>query len=281
MWRSSSTKKLLERALCEKREIIAFDTETTGLSGKTDQIIQFSAIKFEVDENFKIHEKDVLDVYIKPREPISDKIIEITGITNELLSEQEPEEKVFPIIKEFLGEKPILLAHNISFDTKMTSALYERMGELFEHSHLLDTLSMARDLIPKSMIQDYKLATIAELYGFDDVHFHSAIDDVSAMLKIFGEFLLEYSETEIPTTQNKKRANIKSCQYWEKHSKNAHMYRIYVNTDLGTVYFNISPQQWEEKDKGCMDVIDMEALEQDVFAYTKTNNHEELRKWRK
>lgn len=283
MWRNTETQLSLFKAIAEKNIFIVFDTETTGLSYKTDQIIQFAATKVTISDDFKLNEGEKVEFFIKPRLPISDKIAVLTGITNEFLENMPTEDDVFPKIKQFIGTGNALVAYNSSFDIRFLSELYNRMGDVLEFSYDCDVLAMARDLVSKDITENYKLGTIAALYGFDDTEFHSAVNDKDVTVKLFQQFIDEYKERKIEesTSPIKKRcAYVDTCQFWEMHTKRMHMYRIYVNTNLGTVFFNINTHQWEEKDIGCMRIIDMEQLEKDVFAYTGTKNHEELCKWR-
>lgn len=59
---------------------VIFDTETTGLSAVYNNIIEFGAVKML---NGEILEK--FEMFVDPQEPISNKITEITGITDEMV----------------------------------------------------------------------------------------------------------------------------------------------------------------------------------------------------
>ena len=63
------------------RDYVAFDLETTGLNPETDQIIEIGALK--------VKDGKVVDrfmEFVKPDQPISNAITNITGITNEMVS---------------------------------------------------------------------------------------------------------------------------------------------------------------------------------------------------
>ena len=52
---------------------------------------------------------------VKPNQKISQKITDITGITNEMVKDKPPIDEVLPKFIEFIGGLP-LVAHNIDFD---------------------------------------------------------------------------------------------------------------------------------------------------------------------
>ena len=107
---------------------IAFDVETTGLTPKTEEVIQFSAVKFingEKDEE--------LNIFCNPGKPIPPFIVELTRIDDSMV-ENEP---AFVERKEevlaFFGDYP-LIAHNARFDV---SFLEEKFGESLENPILI------------------------------------------------------------------------------------------------------------------------------------------------
>jgi len=61
------------------RTLVSLDIETTGLDGERDAILEIGIVKFKGE--------DVLDEWsslINPRRPIPPKIVELTGITDEM-----------------------------------------------------------------------------------------------------------------------------------------------------------------------------------------------------
>lgn len=111
--------------------MIILDTETTGLLKPSATelylqpfMIEIAALKYNA--NFEI--EDELVTFVKPPVPIPDEVIEITGITNEMVKNAPP----FPLIYDrlcdfFLGEKT-MFAHNCAFDTAIIRGELERMG---------------------------------------------------------------------------------------------------------------------------------------------------------
>lgn len=102
---------------------MAFDNETTGLVynatlplAKQPEVTEFYGCLFD-DKNGKIIEE--IDVLVKPGNKISDKIIEITGITNEMVEKEKPIGHYFPDIMKMIGKAKFITAHNLAYDMEM------------------------------------------------------------------------------------------------------------------------------------------------------------------
>lgn len=119
-------------------DIIALDTETTGLQ-KPDPVelhkqpfmIEIYCDKFRfIKESgkFKIEKIDEFYSLFKPPIPISELIIKITSITNDML-EDAPVfiDKYDDLCKFFLGSS-VMVAHNCSFDSAIICNELRRHG---------------------------------------------------------------------------------------------------------------------------------------------------------
>ena len=122
-------------ALAIKGEIklIVFDTETTGLFSSVDgpldklpKIIELFALKID-DQSFEI--KDELDLLIDPKQPLSEEIIKVTSITDEMVKGKGAFPLHFEAISRFwLGEQWVA-GHNITFDCDMMEIEMRRLGK--------------------------------------------------------------------------------------------------------------------------------------------------------
>lgn len=113
--------------------IIIFDTETTGLPNvdaaplsTQPHIIEFAAIK--VDKNFD--EVDRLSFLCNPGIQISDKITEITKLTNEDLKDKPHFDFYIPSLNKFFLGVHTLIAHNLPFDRNMLKFELMRLDRL-------------------------------------------------------------------------------------------------------------------------------------------------------
>lgn len=277
-WRSDETKKKVLKLARENQEIVVLDCETSGLSSNNDRIIQIAAQRYIIIDNKLILEGS-LNKYIKPPFAVTNKIEELTGITNEFLQTQVAEAEVFNAIDAFLGETPIIAAYNTPFDVRFIKAMYERNDKEFTPAIELDVLVMAKDIIDPKDIENFKLETVASHYGINnDISFHSADDDVTATSRLLQIFLNEYNQNpKQENTQAKQIAQILNMSYWKGYRGHS---RIYVNTDLGTVFYEIRHKRWGEKDPGCLNIIDMEHLEKTAFDLAGATNDIEFARYR-
>lgn len=281
-WRSEKTKNDVLALFNTERELVVLDTETTGFSAEKNVVIQFSGIKFSII-NGVLEEKERFNTYINPEKSLPDKIVEVTGITDGVLSSAPLERDVFPAIKHFLGKEPNICGHNVSFDLRFMKALYERNGEEFIPKTVIDTLEMARDLAIGA--EDNKLGTLAALYGVDyGLTFHNSMDDVIACSRLLTVFVKEYKEKEEEAQATmffteKQKVAIKSLRYWPGFRGNS---RIYIQTNCGDFYYDIRKKSWG-KGKGNVyeiDMIDMEQLKTDALKYANACDEREFARFR-
>ncbi len=120
---------------------IALDLETTGLESKTEKITEAAALKV-IDGT--VRERFV--TLINPGRPISEKITQLTGITDEMVRTAPLMENVIGELLAFCGGLP-LLGHNILFDYRFLkqAAVNSRLECEFE---AVDTLTLCRHLMP-------------------------------------------------------------------------------------------------------------------------------------
>lgn len=167
------------------KDYVVFDTETTGLDPSFDKIIEISAIKYK--NNQKIDEFSIL---INPQENISNFITNLTGIKQGDLNNK-------PIFTECINdffnfiENYTLVAHNASYDIKMLQAECTRNNINMCNNKVIDTVTLAKRVIPKSCISNYKLTTLKEYFGIN-VKSHRALDDCITCAKVY-QFYLEQS----------------------------------------------------------------------------------------
>ena len=305
-WRDFGVGQKIVATLSENvgKELVVFDTETTGLSPETNHIIQLSAIKCTIDEDCQFHEIARMDTYINPGYKLPAKIIEITGITDEKLADCPGEAEQWGAIHEFLGDSPIACGHNVPFDVSMVQAMYRRYGAEFNPIDL-DTLRMAQELHRKDEAGSHKLGVLAEHFGLDyGLTFHNSMDDVVATMRLLRLFVEEYLEKKkndcveintfdsegnaitlsMPKT-NKIKTKIKSCWAWTSpwNGKGGPLQRLYVRVkhEDRVLWMNQRrPYDWGEKDKGSIDMFDLKDIEQQVLTLYGCTTLEELSKVR-
>ncbi|QQY80700.1 DNA polymerase-3 subunit alpha (Gram-positive type) [Keratinibaculum paraultunense] len=155
---------------------VVFDIETTGLSPINDKITEIGAVK--------IREGVIIDEFsqlVNPGIPIPNNIVNITGITDEMVSDKPRIEEVLPCFEKFI-QNSVLVAHNASFDIGFIREEFLKLGKILDNP-VLDTLELTRALFPQ--LKKYKLDVIAKYLNVDLVNHHRAIDDARATGEIF------------------------------------------------------------------------------------------------
>lgn len=166
--------------------ILVLDTETSGLSFTHDEIIEFSAVKLqwrgellepvaEVDEFVRMTN----DRHLPP------KIVELTGITDELLREEGiSKQAICTLLAELLTPRTMIMAYNAQFDLLFLFHLLSRCGDarLLRDKPKLDLLTVYRD----RRAYPHRLCNAIESYALQDrvQNSHRAIDDVRATVEV-------------------------------------------------------------------------------------------------
>ena len=175
-------------SLFEKYDrLVIFDTETTGLNCRTDQIIEFSAVVIEKKKGI-IKEFDEL-VQLEPGTSIPDNIVALTGITNEDCAQRGiSKDHMRAHLDDMLAPYPtLLIAYNAHFDLCFTYFLLKQRGMeyMLKDKGKLDLLTVYKD----RHSYPHKLKNAIETYNLQDkvVNSHRAIDDVLATVAVMEE----------------------------------------------------------------------------------------------
>jgi len=161
-------------------EFIAFDLETTGLSSRTDRIIEIGAVRIKAGK-----EVDRFQTFVDPHRALEKKIVELTGITDDMLRGAPDIEQVLPQFLEFCGGR-VLVAHNADFDTGFIRAECGRQGIPYTLTSA-DTLILAQNLMPQ--LGKHKLDIVANALSLPEFNHHRAADDAVTCGMIMDRFL--------------------------------------------------------------------------------------------
>lgn len=148
----------------------ALDLETTGLHPKQDRIIEIGAVKItEGRETGSFHS------FLYPGRKLSDHIISLTGITDEMVEQAPGPEIVIPQLLEFIGDD-ILLGHRVLFDYSFVKRAAVNLGYTFEKQGI-DTLKLARKFLPE--LESRRLGSLCRYFGIPEGG-HRALGDARA-----------------------------------------------------------------------------------------------------
>ena len=150
-------------------EFIAFDLETTGLNINKDEIIEISAIKF-IDGQFDSE----FTTLIRPKKDIPKQITDLTGITNQMVSEA-------PFIEDSLDEfisyidNNILVAHNIDFDLSFINRIIKENQKNININYTCDTLLLSRSFLFN--LEKFNLEYLSLFFDLEHKNAHRARAD--------------------------------------------------------------------------------------------------------
>lgn len=159
---------------------VCIDLETTGLNPKLDKIIEIGAVK--VIEGKRT---DTFSTYVNPGRKLEERIIELTGITQQQVDTAEDIAQVLPRFLEFLEDLP-LVGHRILFDYSFLKKAAVNQKFIFEKNGI-DTLRIARCFLPG--LEHRTLEYLCEYYQIPH-HAHRALKDAEATARLY-ELLAE------------------------------------------------------------------------------------------
>ncbi len=153
------------------------DIETTGTDVNSDEITEVAAVKIEngvIVESFQ--------TLINPKVTIPERIVELTGIDDDLVKDSPTLDKIYPDFFKFI-ENTVFVAHNAEFDFRFLKNKGRELGYILKNE-VLDTLALSRKVLPS--LRHHKLNNVCEYYGIEFRH-HRALSDAMAT----AEMLLE------------------------------------------------------------------------------------------
>jgi len=186
------------------QSFIVFDIETTGLSFKHDMITEIGAVK--------VLNGEIVDSYsalVNPERPIPANIVELTGITDDMVADKPTIEAVLPQFLDFVGDSAVV-AHNASFDVSFIKAQSDRLGHQFDPV-VLDTLTLSRLLLKE--LKRHKLKQVAKYLKIKLDNHHRAIDDAMATAKIFVRFISMLRDKDIDDMNGINELGVEELDY--------------------------------------------------------------------
>ncbi|WP_458699578.1 3'-5' exonuclease [Sulfurospirillum sp. 1307] len=151
-------------------EVVVYDTETTGLNPKKDEILSIGAVKIKGN---KILTSEKFETFVQPSKPISKESIKIHQIRNiDLQNGMTPNEAIDKFL-HFIGSRP-LVGYYLEFDVKMINKyLKPYLGIKLPN----------KQIEVSGIYHDKKIKLIPD--GTIDLRFDSIMNDLG--LPIFGK----------------------------------------------------------------------------------------------
>lgn len=156
-------------------EFVAFDLETTGLSPRTDRVLEIGAVRFDAGMN-RLAEMELL---VDPGMPIPLAVQRLCGITDaDIDGAPSPVEGVAQLADFCEGAE--LVAHGAGFDIGFCAGL---VPAAFAGRRVFDSLELARVLLPTAA--SHSLPLLSAALDIEHARPHRALSDASATHHLF------------------------------------------------------------------------------------------------
>lgn len=161
---------------------VVIDLKTTGTSVIRDCIIEIGVLKVI---NGTV--ADEFQTLIKSDKPLSNDIIERTGITNEMLVQEGiDEEEAIQRFVDFIGELP-LVSHNLNFDFGFLRECCDTYDLELIKNQGIDTLQIAQEQLQH--LDNLILKTIAKYFGIETNTPQRCIHNCKILQQIFSKLI--------------------------------------------------------------------------------------------
>lgn len=174
------------------KKYIVIDLETTGLDPSFDEIIEIGAMKV-VDDKVV----DSFNTLVKPKYELDDFIIDLTGITNEMLADAPSITEVLPKFINYIGDS-ILVGHNVNFDINFLYDWANKLKLKPISNDFIDTMRIGRRLL--SELKHHRLSDLADYFSINTDGSHRALTDVNITMQVYlnlkNLFFEKYSSVE-------------------------------------------------------------------------------------
>ena len=172
----------------ELDEYVVFDTETTGLNPKKDEILSIGAVKIKGN---KILTDNMLSLYLKPSKEVNIQSIKIHQIRNiDLENALEPHDGIEQFL-DFIGPLP-LVGYYLGFDVAMINRYIKPWLGIKLPNKQIEVSNIYHDkkikAIPGEVI-DLRFDTIMKELNLPVFGKHDAINDALMTAMIFVKLL--------------------------------------------------------------------------------------------
>lgn len=168
------------------KELVFVDVETTGLDKKTAKIIEIGALRITAQSP----KPELFQRFLSIDEPLEEEIINLTGITNNMLKESGvPFYRAFGEFKTFLGTSDAS-AYNAKFDKAMINSLTSKYNIPF-NTYISDSMLLCKKAFK---LDSMKLQAVAEHLQIDTSGAHRADKDCLILAQCHMSALIELEQ---------------------------------------------------------------------------------------
>lgn len=167
--------------------LLFFDTETTGLNTKEDEILELGYAVYHIDNPAPVLLKS--DFIVNQKKQITPEIEEITGITDAIIQKSgRPGSEVYQELADVIAKYDIQYAigHNAyDFDIKILAANMEFYEITLPKLTVIDTLT---DVKYRTKSKSYRLSYLLADHGFINPFPHRALTDAMSCAMLLYQY---------------------------------------------------------------------------------------------
>ena len=168
-------------------DYVVIDLEMTGLNAKKDKILEVAAVRVREGKEIETFSA-IVDSGVR----LSDKVMELTGITQEQADAGMAYDETVQKFLEFLGED-VLVGQNVIFDFSFLKQ-WAVNHKIALEKQAVDTLKLARKFLPPGQKKD--LGSLCAYFEIPRVNAHRALDDARETLQIFERLKQLYGKEQ-------------------------------------------------------------------------------------
>lgn len=175
----------------ESKEYVVFDTETTGLNPKQDEVLSIGAVKIRGN---KILTSETFEVYVKNLKEISSKSIKVHGIRPCDLENAIASEEAIKSFLAFIGPRT-LVGYFLEFDIDIINKYTKPILGIILPNERIEVSELYYDLQAKRIPQgniDLGFNTMMSKLNIPDMGAHNAVNDAVMTAMMFLKLQEKY-----------------------------------------------------------------------------------------
>lgn len=188
-----------------RHPITFFDTETTDLNCREDDIIEFAALRFEPNEQGTIWTLSrIAHQYFTPRVDIGVDAAEVHGITNEVMAAMTADGRAVKMTKKHLDDiksmfaDSLIVAHNIRFDMGFLESAFRRFKmTLGGYIAQIDTVNYGKLRFPRNKVNLDALCRALKVSNKARADYHGALVDTEILSRVFEKLVNPPPENDL------------------------------------------------------------------------------------
>ena len=201
----------------DQTPFVVVDTETTGARSSGDRLIEIGAVRVVGGQVV-----DTFEQLIDPGRAVPKRITWLTGISTAMVFGQPGLDDVMPRFADFLGDA-VMVAHNLPFDARFLDAAMDEAGLPPIRNDALDTLRLARRLLPS--LPSKGLSGLTAHFGIQVNGRHRALGDAAATAELL-QILLDRLRLEFGVETRQDLLGFQRKRYVETRREATHIARI-------------------------------------------------------